>query len=144
MAVKGSDCTKCQGLCCRYLGVPIETPETPGDFDDVRWYLLHKGTEVYVDKGDWYLNVKNSCKHLKPDNSCGIYHTRPRICRQYSVEDCEITSGDYEHEHHFYDTQQLEAYAREYLRKKRRQAQLKARRRQSRNNKTPIKAKKAG
>ena len=131
VAEKQSDCGKCRGLCCRYFGLPIETPETPGDFEDVRWYLLHKGTEVYVDKGDWYLNVKNSCKHLQPDNYCEIYHSRPRICRQYSMDDCEITSGEYDHEHHFYNAQQFEAYAREYLREKRRQAQSKARRRRA-------------
>jgi hypothetical protein len=60
------------------------------------------------------------------------------------VEDCEITSGDYEHEHHFYNAQQLEAYACEYLRKKRRQAQLKAKRRQLNGKKVSVRAKKVG
>ena len=124
-----SVCVKCGGQCCRYFGLPMETPETPGDFDDVRWYLLHKGTEVYVDKGDWYLNVKNTCKHLRPDSSCGIYDTRPRICRQYSMDDCEAAASEYDHEHHFYSAQELADYAREYLRKKRRQSQLRAKRR---------------
>lgn len=132
MPGKNSDCNVCRGQCCRYFGLPIETPETPGDFDDVRWYLLHTGTEVYVDEGDWYVNVRNKCKHLQPDSSCGIYSTRPRICRQYSMDNCEATSDEYEHEHHFYNVEQLEAYAREHLREKRRQAQLKARRRRTR------------
>ena len=72
VAKDNGDCKKCRGLCCRYFGLPIDTPETKGDFDDIRWYLLHKGTEVYVSDGDWYLNVKNTCKHLNPDYSCGI------------------------------------------------------------------------
>ena len=126
MAGNKSDCGACRGRCCRYFGLPIETPETAGDFDDVRWYLLHAGTEVYVDEGDWYLNVKNECKHLQQDNSCAIYSTRPRICRQYSMADCEATSDEYDHEHHFYSAEQLEAYARDYLRGKRQQARLKA------------------
>ena len=129
--VKKNDCGKCPALCCRYFGLPIDTPETPGDFDDVRWFMLHKGTEVYVEDGDWYINVNNKCKHLHADNFCGIYDSRPRICRQYSLDECEATSSTYAHEHHFYNAQQLEDYAREYLRNKRRKAQLKAKRRRA-------------
>ena len=136
MAKKKSDCAVCGGQCCRYFGLPIETPETPGDFDDVRWYLLHAGTEVYVDEGDWYLNVKNTCKHLQQDSSCAIYSNRPRICRQYSMNECEATSDEYEHEHHFNSAEELEAYARNYLRKKRRQAQLNSARRKARQQRS--------
>ena len=132
MAGKKIDCGVCRGQCCRYFGLPIETPETPGDFDDVRWYLLHVGTEVYVEDADWYVNIKNKCKHLQPDSSCGIYSSRPRICRKYSMNECEATSDEYAHEHHFYNAEQLEAYAHGYLRAKRRQAQLKAARRKAR------------
>ena len=132
MAKEKGDCKKCRGLCCRYFGLPIDTPETPGDFDDIRWYLLHKDTEVYVSDGDWYLNVKNICKHLRADYSCAIYDTRPRICRQYATKDCDTTSDEYDHEHHFYSAEQLEEYARGFLRDKRRLAQLRSRRRRSR------------
>ena len=102
-------------MCCRYFGVPIETPENAADFDDIRWYMLHKGTEVYVEDGDWYLNVQNVCRYLGPDNSCGIYETRPKICRGYSTDNCEITSDEYQHEQHFYSSDHLEAYARDFL-----------------------------
>ena len=132
MAKEKGDCKKCRGLCCRYFGLPIDTPETPGDFDDIRWYLIHKGTEVYVSDGDWYLNVKNTCKHLRADYSCAIYDTRPRICRQYTTKNCDITSDEYDHEHHFYSAEQLEEYARGFLRDKRRLAQLSGKRRRSR------------
>jgi Fe-S-cluster containining protein len=125
------DCKKCHGLCCRYFGLPIETPETKADFDDIRWYLVHKGTEVYVSDDDWYLNVKNTCKHLKADYGCAIYDTRPRICRQYATTKCDITSDEYDHEHHFYSATQLEEYAQGYLRDKRRLAQLRGKHRRA-------------
>jgi hypothetical protein len=48
------------------------------------------------------------------------------------MSECEATSEEYGHEHHFYNAEQLEAYARGYLRAKRRQAQLKAARRKAR------------
>ena len=134
MSKDNGDCRKCPGLCCRYFGLPIDTPETPGDFNDIHWYLLHKGTEVYVSDGDWYLNVKNACRQLGADYSCGIYETRPRICRQYATEQCDITSAEYDHEHHFYSPEQLEEYARGFLRDKRRLAQLRGRRRRSRQS----------
>ena len=141
MKTKKGDCRKCNGMCCRYFGVPIETPENAADFDDIRWYMLHKGTEVYVEDGDWYLNVQNVCRYLGPDNSCGIYETRPKICRGYSTDNCEITSDEYQHEQHFYSSDHLEAYARDFLRNKRRHAQLKARRKRLRAGSNGRKAK---
>ena len=48
------------------------------------------------------------------------------------MNECEATSDEYGHEHHFYNAEQLEAYARGYLRAKRRQAQLNAARRKAR------------
>ena len=54
-------CEKCVGLCCRYLALPIDTPKTKGDFDDVRWYLAHEGISVFVEEGDWYINIANRC-----------------------------------------------------------------------------------
>ena len=35
-------CTECEGLCCRYFALPIETPEDWDDYDDIRWYLAHE------------------------------------------------------------------------------------------------------
>ena len=124
MSKSNNQCVRCRGLCCRYFGLPIDTPETAGDFDDIRWYLLHKNTEVYVSDDDWYLNVKNTCKHLQADYGCEIYESRPRICRGYSTKDCDVTSDEYDHEHHFYSAEQLAEYARGYLRQKRSLAQL--------------------
>ena len=74
---KEVQCEKCTGLCCRYFALPIETPEDKDDFDDIRWYLCHKGITVFVEDGDWYINIKNKCKHLsEKDNRCKIYSKR--------------------------------------------------------------------
>ena len=135
MAEEKGNCRRCRGLCCRYFGLPIDTPETAGEFDDVRWYLMHKATEAYVSDGDWYLNIKNVCKHLQSDHKCGIYETRPRICRNYTTDGCDITSDEYNHEHHFYSAEQLDEYARGFLREKRRIAQLKGKRRRAKSSK---------
>ena len=59
MGKKKSLCDKCTGLCCRYMALPIETPEDREDYDDIRWYLCHEDVAVFVEDGEWYINVKN-------------------------------------------------------------------------------------
>lgn len=108
----GNLCEHCVGMCCRYLAVPIDTPEDEEDFDDIRWYLLHEGVSVFVEDGDWYLYLAADCRYLQPDFRCGIYANRPRICRQYTTENCDYHSGDYGWEHHFSCPQHLEEYLR--------------------------------
>jgi Fe-S-cluster containining protein len=103
-------CHQCSGLCCRYFALPIETPEDADDYDDIRWYLSHTQTQVFVEDGDWYLNVLNPCIYLGPDNRCLNYEKRPKICRTYKTDDCELTSGDYGYELHFTSDKQMEEY----------------------------------
>jgi Fe-S-cluster containining protein len=104
-------CDKCSGLCCRYFALPIETPEDRGDYDDIRWYLCHKDITVFVEDGDWYINIKNKCKHLsEKDNRCKIYDKRPRICRQYRHRTCDLVEGEYDYELHFTSNKQMEEY----------------------------------
>ncbi len=107
-------CEHCTGFCCRYIALPIETPSEASEFDDIRWYLLHEGISVFVEDGDWYLNVSTNCRHLQPDFRCGIYETRPKICRDYSTDNCDYHSGDYGWEHHFTCPEHLDDYLAEH------------------------------
>lgn len=108
-------CDKCSALCCRNFALPIDNPRTASQFDDIRWYLCHENVVVFVEDKQWYIGILNKCKHLMPDNRCGIYHNRPRICRKYSTDNCEYHGGDYDYEHLFTSADQLEAYARKRL-----------------------------
>jgi len=104
-------CEECTGLCCRYFALPIETPEDEEDYDDIRWYLCHKDITVFKEDGDWYINIKNKCKYLsEKDYSCKIYKKRPKICRDYSRKECDLTEGEYDYELHFTDDKQMEEY----------------------------------
>jgi len=111
-------CRRCNALCCRYIALPIETPDTKGEFDDIRWYLAHRNVEVFVEDGDWYILFKTRCKYLTQDNLCKIYDHRPRICRKYKTDNCELTGDDYQYEQHFKRPEDIEAYARKFLREK--------------------------
>lgn len=105
-------CEHCVALCCRYIALPIDTPQKRSDFDDIRWYLLHEGVSVFIEDGDWYICITTTCRHLQPDRRCGIYETRPRICRDYSTEGCDYHSGDYGWEQHFTCSEHLDEYLR--------------------------------
>ena len=113
MAAKGQ-CDKCTGLCCRYFALPIDTPKTRDDYDDIRWYLCHEGVSVFVEDGDWYLNLaKNKCRHLsEKDHKCLIYDHRPKICRKYRHDNCDFVQGEYKYELHFTKDQQMAEYIR--------------------------------
>lgn len=106
-------CQRCEGKCCRYFALPIETPEDWDDFDDIRWYLCHKDVTVFVEDGDWYLNVKNVCRYLSEENYlCQNYELRPHICRKYATDNCDLTGDDYGYELHFTNDKQMEEYMR--------------------------------
>ena|SRR3989339_939303 len=108
---KKNQCFKCRAMCCRYVALPIETPETRGDFDDIRWYLCHKNISVFVEDGDWYINFKTDCRNRSSkDHKCLIYDHRPRICRKYKTGDCDFTDGQYDYELHFTNDKQMAEY----------------------------------
>jgi len=68
---------------------------------------------VFVEDGDWYLNVKNTCRYLsEKDFRCGNYNLRPRICRKYETDNCDLTGDDYGYELHFTNDRQMEEYMR--------------------------------
>jgi len=140
---KKSLCDTCTGLCCRYFALPIETPEEKGDYDDIRWYLCHKGITVFVEKGDWYISIENKCKYLsEKDYSCKIYSKRPRICRQYNHRDCDSTEGEYDYELHFTSDRQMEEYIKikfdNNVTEKQKAKKKKKRRRLNKNKKQKI------
>ena len=63
--------------------------ETLEDYEFIRWFLLHDRATVFKEDDDWYLLVHTECEHLQTDNRCGIYETRPQVCRDYTTKDCE-------------------------------------------------------
>jgi len=110
-------CEYCTAKCCHYFALPIETPENLKDFEYIRWYLLHDRATVFKEDDDWYLLVHTVCEHLQPDYRCGIYETRPPICREYTVKNCEY-EDDWTYEFYLETAQQVEEYREAVLQKK--------------------------
>lgn len=111
-------CDHCTAKCCRYFALPMETPTTRGDFEYLRWFLMHREATAFTEDGTWYMMVHTVCKHLRPDNRCGVYETRPQICRDYTTDDCEY-DDDWVYEQYFETSEQVEEYAEAFLPRKR-------------------------
>jgi uncharacterized protein len=108
-----ASCKKCTGLCCRYFALQLDTPQDWDEFDDIRWYLSHENTTVFVEEGKWYLNVLNKCRYLsEKDYRCTNYEIRPKICRKYDTDGCDLTGDGYEYEMQFLNDKQMEEYMR--------------------------------
>ncbi|MEK6237050.1 MAG: YkgJ family cysteine cluster protein [Planctomycetales bacterium] len=107
-------CEYCTAKCCNYIALPIETPDEWSEYEFIRWYILHKGATIFLDDGTWYLCVRTVCEHLLPDHRCGIYETRPQICRDYTTDGCEY-EGDGVYDQYFELGDQLYEYAEAVL-----------------------------
>jgi Fe-S-cluster containining protein len=102
-------CEYCTAKCCRYFALPIDTPSERRDLEFIRWYLLHDRATIFVENQDWYLLVYTTCRHLEHDNRCGIYDTRPPICREYSTKNCEY-EDDSTYDRYFERAEQVSEY----------------------------------
>jgi uncharacterized protein len=110
-------CSYCTAKCCRYFALPIEDPETPDEWEYVRWYLMHEGATVFKEDDTWYLLVHADCHNLQSDNRCAIYDTRPQVCRDYSTKDCEY-DDEWLYEQYLETAEQAAEYAEAILPRK--------------------------
>lgn len=119
----GGPCHLCNASCCRYFALQIDEPVDDEGYDHVRWYLMHEGTVVWVQDEEWYLEVRTQCRHLQPDNSCGVYETRPQICRDYGLpggEACEYFTKDLEYDLEFRNDAEFQTWVEQQQKKKKR------------------------
>ncbi len=81
---KPKNCSDCRARCCRSVTIEIDTPRSKRDIDEVKWFVLHENTVVYIDyENKWNVEFGTRCTALTDANRCSIYQDRPIICRQY-------------------------------------------------------------
>ncbi|MGC9309499.1 MAG: YkgJ family cysteine cluster protein [Candidatus Nanoarchaeia archaeon] len=88
---KENPCDGCS-KCCEYVALEIDEPDLDKkeDIDEIRWYLLHKDVEVFVDNDDsWNIQFNTPCEKLTEEGLCSDYENRPTICRKHSPKNCE-------------------------------------------------------
>lgn len=112
-------CSYCPGTkCCVYTTQEMETPRSMADFDHMLWQLAHKNMQAYKDEDGWFLIANNECQFLQADGACGIYETRPQICRDYSNDYCEFDEpAEIHFEYYFKTYHELDDYCRKRFKK---------------------------
>jgi hypothetical protein len=91
-APKLTECTEC-ARCCTYVAVPVASPDNLKDATSILWMLYHDKVSVYLDSDDdWCVVFETRCKNLRSDLKCGIYETRPHVCRDFDNLTCEVNS----------------------------------------------------
>lgn len=86
-------CAQC-GLCCTYVAIEVDGPTTVKRATELLWYLYHNGVSLYVNDDSWMVQFETTCRYLTADRRCGVYATRPHICREFSEKECEVNTGD--------------------------------------------------
>lgn len=108
---KCSFCT--ESKCCTYVTQEIDAPRSMRDFDHLLWQVAHLNLQIYKDDDGWFLLINNACRHLQADGGCGVYETRPIVCREHDNDYCEYDAPAEEgFELFFEDYDALEKYCR--------------------------------
>jgi len=113
-------CGFCTGSwCCTYFTQHIDTPRSMEDFDTLLWQVSHENTELYRDDDGWFLLITTRCQHLGSDGRCGIYETRPQVCREHSNDNCEFEGlcGPDDFDLYFRNHAELDAWCRKRYKK---------------------------
>ncbi len=107
-------CSRCtQSICCNSINQKIPAPRSKEDFDFLMWQISHENINVFKDSDGWFLHVNTRCVHLLPNGACGIYETRPWVCREYKNDFCEFDESIEQGSELFFSTpEQLEKYCR--------------------------------
>lgn len=112
---KFKGCANCDAKCCKHVAIQIDDPEDWDDFENIKWYIMHQNMEVFKDnEGDWLVEFKTPCKFLGEHEECKAYDYRPKVCRDYTEENCVLYGeGDY-YEERFLTVEDVEAYKRKH------------------------------
>ncbi len=98
-------CSFCKNSkCCTYFTQQIDTPRKKSEFVHMLWQISHRDVQFYKDEDGWFLLVNSPCVHLLEGGGCGIYDSRPRICRDYDNDYCEYDASAEEGFELFFDS----------------------------------------
>lgn len=103
-------CEGCKAKCCRYVTIEINEPKNREDYEEILWYFLHEGVEVFIENGKWNVLFNSKCKGLDKNWKCSIYEKRPKVCRDHDIEDCERHGKDDSENIYFKNYQEFIAY----------------------------------
>jgi len=111
--VRPMDCVACGGGCCKHIALEIDKPTSKQEYDNIRWYLVHKNVSVTVDHdNEWLLVFHTPCERLDENYRCTHYDERPRICKDYPSKDnyCEYQTDEPTFKREFNTVEEFEAW----------------------------------
>jgi len=108
----------CEGctICCEHVAMEIDEPEDEEDFQNIMWYVMHENVVVFIDEDeeDWYVEFKTRCKALGENCLCKFHSERPKICIEYSQDNCEKHGEGTPYKHLFKKREEVIDYVREH------------------------------
>ncbi|MFT4671190.1 MAG: Fe-S-cluster containining protein [Pseudohongiellaceae bacterium] len=112
-------CTNCKkSICCNSINQKIPAPKSKEDFDHLIWQVSHENINIFKDADGWFLHINSTCMHLGAHGECGIYETRPWVCREYDNDFCEFDESIADASELFFATpKKLEKYCRNRFKK---------------------------
>ena len=112
-------CTNCKkSICCNSINQKIPTPKSKEDFDHLIWQVSHENINIFKDADGWFLHISSRCMHLGDRGECGIYETRPWVCREYGNDFCEFDESIADASELFFATpKKLDKYCRKRFKK---------------------------
>jgi len=112
-------CNECDGKCCKYISVGIDEPKNKEDFDELKWFLHHKKVIVYLDEEDeWIVEFQTPCRYLDENNKCMIYDKRPDVCKEHSLDECDLNGDGESHKILLEKPEDVDKYHEEVFLKK--------------------------
>lgn len=107
-------CAKCKkSICCVSINQKIPAPKSREDFDHLLWQVSHENINIFKDADGWFLKIDTRCSHLLDGGVCGIYDTRPWVCREYDNDFCEFDESIEEASELYFSTyKKFEKYCR--------------------------------
>lgn len=112
-------CSKCtKSICCNSINQKIPAPKSKEDFDHLIWQVSHENINIFKDADGWFLHISSRCMHLGENGACGIYETRPWVCREYDNDFCEFDESIEDASELFFATpKKLDKYCRKRFKK---------------------------
>jgi len=124
MPLGNDGCQGCPAMCCHGLEEAIIRPTTVQEVENLKWELYFVNTMVFIRNKRWYKMSTGRCRYLGQDNRCGIYDTRPQVCRDHNPPGCEF-HGEIA-DVMFHDPTELQEYMDMEKKKRQRQAKKRA------------------
>ncbi|MBT4191808.1 MAG: hypothetical protein HOE11_00720 [Candidatus Diapherotrites archaeon] len=104
-------CFDCGALCCKGVAVPISTPRSKSDWDEIRWLVAHERVQVFKDhENDWLVEFMTPCEKLDEKDACKVYSIRPKICRDHEHDECVKNGEEAYHKIIFRHLEDVDAY----------------------------------